>query len=346
MQMNRELVFVSRLSSYKIQYLLIRIGLVSAVAFAFMFFAGFLALEDGVSIPPFQYLKVIFVFNILSEVNVLLDNICERFIPIPSKIKLRVLLHIIVSLIIGFLALFYFEKNINNVEVLHQPVTWLMLAFGLVFVFSIIVVSVSLRFVSKWLATQREVEELRQLQMKNDYNALQDQLNPHFLFNNLSVLKSMIKFEPDLAVTFTQNFTDTYRYVLQNRDRTTVRLAEELEFMRSYTELHSQRMGEALVVTYAIDEALLNRHLPPLSMQLLVENAIKHNVASKDEPLKINVFTAGDSICVENNLQPKDTSYSTSKGLSNLVARYEFLTERKVEITKTDNAFRIELPLL
>ncbi len=344
--MNNDLIFISRLSSYKGRSVLLRIGMVSAVALAFMLFADYLATEEGVVIPVSQYIQVIIVFNILSEVNVLLDNVFERFIPIPSRIGLKVLLHIIVSLVVGFLALFYFETNINNVEVLHQPVTWLMLAFGLIFVFTLIVVSLSLRFVAKWIATQREVDELRELQMKNDYNALQDQLNPHFLFNNLSVLKSMIRYDTDAAVVFTQNFTDTYRYVLQSRDRTTVNLAEELEFIRSYAGLHAQRMGEALKVDYAIDPSLETSLLPPLSLQLLMENAIKHNIATKEEPLEIRIYTSGASISVENNLQPKDSGYSTSKGLKNLMARYEFLTGRKVTVTQTGKVFKVELPLL
>jgi hypothetical protein len=344
--MNSDLIFISRLSSYKGRSILFRIGVVSAVALAFMLFADFMATEEGVVIPINQYIKVIIVFNILSEVNVLLDNVFERYIPIPSRIKLKVLLHIVASLVVGFLALFYFEANVNNVEVLNQPVTWLMFAFGLIFVFSLIVVSLSLRFVAKWMSTQQEVEELRQLQMKNDYNALQDQLNPHFLFNNLSVLKSMIRYDTDAAVAFTQNFTDTYRYVLQSRDRTTVSLAEELEFIRSYASLHIQRVGEALKVNYAIDPSLESRLIPPLSLQLLVENAIKHNIASKEEPLEIRIYTAGKSICVENTFQPKESSYSSSKGLNNLTARYKYLTDQKVRIIQDDKIFKVELPLL
>lgn len=344
--MNNDLVFLSRLSSYKGRYILFRIGMVSTVALAFMLFADYLATSEGVAIPLNQYIQVIIVFNILSEINVMLDNVFERYMPIPSRIKLRVLLHIIVSLVIGFLALTYFEANLNNVEVLHQPVTWLMFAFGLVFVFSLIVVSLSLRFVAKWIATQREVDDLRQLQMKNDYNALQDQLNPHFLFNNLSVLQSMISYDQAAAVDFTQNFTDTYRYVLQNRDRTTVRLSEELEFIRSYTGLHAQRMGAALEIIYDIDPALETRLIPPLSLQLLVENAIKHNIASREEPLKIRIYTCQSTICVENNLQLKDSSYSTSKGLKNLMARYEFLTDKKVKVIQSGSVFKVELPLL
>jgi len=259
---------------------------------------------------------------------------------------MRILLHFLVSLLITFFALLYFERQIKYIEVIQEPIPWLMLAFGLIFIFIMVVISISLRIVSKWVASQREVEALRQLQMKNDYNALQDQLNPHFLFNNLSVLKSMIQYDPAAAVAFTQNFTDTYRYVLQNRDRTTVSLGEELEFIRSYLELHQERLGEGLKVEYRVDPVLKGRRIPPLSLQLLVENAIKHNVVSSDQPLVLKISTSDESSRVENNVQAKGSSYSSEKGLNNLMARYEFLTERKVMVTNAGGMFKVDLPLL
>lgn len=344
--MNKQLDFISSLSSYRTRSILFRIGSVSLVALAFMLIAANLITGYGVRIPPIQYLKVVILFNIVTELNVLLDNISERYFPIPTKIKTRVVLHILLSLLIGFLALLYFERQIRTVEVLQEPFTWLMFAFGLIFVFIMIVISLSLRIVSKWIASQQEVEALRQLQMKNDYNALQDQLNPHFLFNNLSVLKSMIQYDPAAAVTFTQDFTDTYRYVLQSHDRSTVSLEEELEFIHCYLDLHRVRLGEGLIVEFDIEQALSSRRIPPLSLQLLVENAIKHNVASAEQPLTLKIYTSGESIVVENNIQSRESSYSTSKGLNNLMARYEFLTEKKVKVTDSGKAFKVELPLL
>lgn len=343
---NSELQLVSELSSYKGKSILFRIGSVSTVALAFMVISAKMVSANEVVIPISHYVRVIIVFNFLTEVNVLLDNLFEKFFPIPAKIKLRILLHFIVSLLIGFLALFYFKNQINSLEVLQEPVTWLMFAFGLIFVFIMIVISVSIRITSKWILSQKEVEELRHLQMKNDYNALQDQLNPHFLFNSLSALKSMIRYDPDAAVSFTQNFTDSYRYVLQSRDKTTVMLAEELEFIDSYIAMHKERLGDALQVTKEIDPQHFELGIPPLSLQLLLENAIKHNIVSKDNPLLIRLFSRGNYFCVENNFQPKESSYSTSKGLKNLTARYRYLTEHEVLVIKEEKVFRVELPLL
>ena len=343
---NSELQLVSELSSYKGKSIVFRIGSVSIVALAFMLISANMVSTSGVVIPLSHYVRVMIVFNFLTETNVLLDNLYEKFFPIPAKIKLRILLHFLVSLLIGFFALVYFENQIKSIEVLQEPVTWLMFAFGLIFVFIMIVISISIRITSKWILAQKEVEELKHLQMKNDYNALQDQLNPHFLFNNLSVLKSMIKYNQEAAVSFTQNFTDCYRYVLQSRDKNTVMLAEELEFIKSYIALHKERLGEALQVDMDINPQQHELGIPPLSLQLLVENAIKHNVASKEDPLLIRLFSRGNYICVENNYQPKESSYSTSKGLKNLTARYRYLTESEVLIIKEGTVFRVELPLL
>lgn len=343
---DKHLQLISQLSSYRGRYILFRIAAVGIVALTFMKIAVSMIADSGAVIPAAHYIAVMVVFNVITELNVLIDNVFERFYPVPRKIGTRILLHFGLSLLVGFFALVYFEGRLHNLEVLQQPITWLMFAFGLIFVFISIVISISLRITTKWIAARQEVERLRQLQMINDYNALQDQLNPHFLFNNLSILKSMIPYDPGAAVNFTQHFTDTYRYVLQNRDRSTVPLPEELAFIHSYLELHKERLGEALKVTLRVDPALHDHGVPPLSLQLLIENAIKHNVVSKENPLHIHIFSSDGFLCVENNLQPRESSYSTSKGLNNLRARYEFLTEKQVRVRKTDKTFMVALPLL
>jgi LytS/YehU family sensor histidine kinase len=180
----------------------------------------------------------------------------------------------------------------------------------------------------------------------SDYNALQDQLNPHFLFNNLSILKSMIIYDQYSAVDFTQNFTDFYRYVLQSRGKTTVLLKDEIELLYSYIAIHKERLGENLQVKIDIGNDSIEKNIPPLSLQLLVENAIKHNIAGKENPLMIEVFTDTDSITVKNNLQPKESFYSTRNGLKNLVQRYKLIAEKEVEINQNEEFFTVKLPLL
>lgn len=342
---NKQLQFISQLSSYEIKKVIFRLITVSGVAVLFMFTADLLVAKN-VIIPISVYTKVVLIFILISESNVLLDHIAERYMPIPSKVVMRIFSHFFLSLIIGIIAVIIFQHQLKEIDLMNLPITWLMFAFGFIFVFIFIVVVISLRITAKWLSSQREVEELKQMQLINDYNALQDQLNPHFLFNNLSVLKSMIKYDQNAAIEFTQNFTDTYRYVLQNNEKTLVSLSQEMEFIHSYINLHKERHGDGLKVEYNIDETLMNKRIPPLSLQLLVENALKHNIANKEEPLYIKIYTQNDFIIIENNVQLKESTYSTYKGLKNLKDRYTMLSEKEVIIYKDDNIFKVELPLL
>ncbi|MGF7138649.1 sensor histidine kinase [Roseimarinus sediminis] len=343
---NKQLQFISQLSSYQPKSILFRLVTVSLVALLFMFIADTIVGGDTMTIPLAQYIKVVIIFNIISEINVLTDNLAERYFPIPSKVVLRALLHLLLSLLIGFLAIVYFQHQLKAVDVINQPITWLMFAFGFVFIFILIVIAISLRITARWISAQKEVEALRQVQLMNDYNALQDQLNPHFLFNNLSVLKSMIQYDTQAAVAFTQNFTDSYRYVLQCKDKTTVQLKDELEFIKAYISLHKERLGSGLQVEIDIDKELLNSAIPPLSLQLLVENAIKHNIVGKNKALNIRIFTQKRSLVIENNLQPKESTYSSHNGLKNLVSRYALISEQQVVIKQNDEQFSVEIPLL
>jgi len=206
--------------------------------------------------------------------------------------------------------------------------------------------SISLRIIEKWIRSLKEIDLLKQAKLKSDYHSLQDQLNPHFLFNNLSVLKSMIIYDQKAAVLFTQNFTDVYRYVLQSKDKTTVKLKDEVEFISAYIGIHKQRLGNNLEVTMQLLPESLEKELPPLALQLLVENAIKHNIASKKSPLHIIIQTLANQLIVKNNMNIKESTYSTQKGLTNLGLRYKMITSKGIEVRTSEQYFTVTLPLL
>jgi len=342
---NVELHFISRLSDYTWKSIFIRLISVSLTALLFLFLAINFAGED-VEVTLANYLMVVIFFNIISESNVFLDHLGERFLPIPEKIMLRVVLHFLLSLMIATAAVFYFSGIIKEELFFNNRVVQLMIFFGLVFIFILTLVSVTLRIIEKWMVSVNELEQVRSAKLRSDYNSLQDQLNPHFLFNNLSVLKSMILYNPESAAVFTQNFTDVYRYVLNNNLKTTVKLKEEIDFIDAYIAIHKERLGEALTVNISVDDDAIEKEIPPLSLQLLIENAIKHNIAIKEEPLTIEIKTTTDKLIVENNLNPKDTSYSTHTGLKNLISRYAILTDQTVNVVGGENSFCVELPLL
>lgn len=343
---NSELHFISRLSDYSLRSIVIRITMASAVGLLFLFFAINIAGGGEVKVTALEYFLVVLIFNIITEINVLIDRLAERFLPIPEKIKLRVVLHFTISLLLAMAAVFYFSMIVKETLFYSHPIVLLMMLFGLIFIFNLILVSVTLRIIEKWIFSARQLEELQSSKLKSDYNSLQAQLNPHFLFNNLSVLKSMITYNPEAAVHFTQNFTDVYRYVLQSREKTTIKLKDELEFIGAYADIHKERLGEAFQLNIDVEETALKKEIPPLALELLVENAIKHNVAVKNEPLVINIRSVEDWLRVSNNVNQKESVYSEQTGLRNLTKRYEMLTDIEVKIHPGKKKFEVEIPLL
>ncbi|PID69214.1 MAG: histidine kinase [Flavobacteriales bacterium] len=179
------------------------------------------------------------------------------------------------------------------------------------------------------------------------FDALKNQLDPHFLFNSLNVLTSLIDENPDSAQNFTASLSKVYRYVLEQKNKELVSVEEELEFAKTYIKLLQMRFEDSIVCNMPNIIKNNEAKVVPLSLQLLLENAVKHNVASPKSPLQISIIEIDNTLVVENNLQPKQViKKSSGVGLANIVQRYELLTDRKVHIEESKNEFRVILPLL
>lgn len=186
------------------------------------------------------------------------------------------------------------------------------------------------------------------LQRENDkanYNALQNQLNPHFLFNSLNTLIAEIEYDPKGAVDFTRNLSDVYRYVLQCQDKPLVTIREELDFARSYLFLHEVRMGDCIHWNATIDQSYMDSALPPLTLQLLVENVIKHNSITLARPIEINVSTSNGYLEVSNSINVKKNIQSSGIGLKNLSSRCRLIMGRDICIENRDNLFIVKIPI-
>jgi two-component system, LytTR family, sensor kinase len=193
-----------------------------------------------------------------------------------------------------------------------------------------------------------EAEELRRINVQAQMQLIKSQINPHFLFNNLNVLSGMvIKDNPD-ANKFIEEFSKVYRYVLNNQDKELVELQSELDFIHPYLFLLNKRFEQGLRVDINIPDHYKTWHVVPAALQMLIENAIKHNVVSKNKPLHIDIHANGDqTLVVKNNLQLRSmTEPSTRIGLQNIVKRYELISGRSVIIKRTDEIFEVTLPLL
>ena len=201
----------------------------------------------------------------------------------------------------------------------------------------------------RWRLSLLETEQLRRENIQSQLEGLKNQVNPHFLFNSLNTLAYLIPEDEQRAVRFVQQLSKVYRYILEIRDMDLISLAEELDFLESYRFLLRERFGENLQVEIRVDPALHSMQMIPLSLQMLFENAIKHNIISRDQPLFIEVTDNGrsDSLLVRNRIQLKDqVQASTKVGLDNIRRRYLFYTSAEVQITEDDTWFEVRLPLL
>jgi len=179
------------------------------------------------------------------------------------------------------------------------------------------------------------------------FDALKNQLDPHFLFNSLNVLTSLIEEDPDQAQKFTTSLSKVYRYVLEQKNKDLVTVDEELQFAKTYIRLLKMRFEDSIV--FDIPEKCSNPEakIVPLSLQLLLENAVKHNVVTSTRPLHIKVFEDRESLVIQNNLQEKQVvKKSSGVGLRNIQQRYSILSDKEVQIKKTSKDFTILLPML
>ncbi len=198
------------------------------------------------------------------------------------------------------------------------------------------------------LQLYKEKEQLKEMLDKAQYRALQNQLNPHFLFNSLNTLMAEIQYDPTNALHFTQHLSDVYRYVLQQSDRKMVSLREELAFLNSFIFLHRVRLGECLFIEKEIPDDTLDAKIPPLTLQLLAENVVKHNYIDEKNPMTIHLTAIdhGNTLAVSNKLQPKQETLASGKGLKNLSERYWLLCAQQINVKKTDTSFTVLIPLI
>ena len=196
---------------------------------------------------------------------------------------------------------------------------------------------------------QRKTEELEKQQLVNEISLLKTQVNPHFLFNSLSILSSLVRVDPDLSEQFIEQLSRSYRYILEQKDQSLVTLRTELGFIDSYAFLLKIRFENKFNLVVQLPDDILDRYkIAPLTLQLLVENAVKHNRMSVNEPLIVNItYEDNQMLVVKNRLQPRSTpTISTGMGLQNIINRYALLTDRPVWAGETEDQFVIRIPLL
>src|SRR5690349_16419609 len=199
-------------------------------------------------------------------------------------------------------------------------------AAAIFFTLTVVAIYESIYFMNELRKSVEEKEMLKRESLNAQLDALRTQVNPHFLFNNLNTLTAVIADDPDLAIEFVQQLAKVYRHVLEVKDEQIILLQEELDVLKAYAFLLQTRFGKHLNVTINVSEENLKKKIVPLSLQLLMENAIKHNIVSSDKPLSIHVFAQNEKLVVTNNLQKKNQVIeSTGIGLDNIRNRYKLI---------------------
>ncbi|MBL0135015.1 MAG: histidine kinase [Chitinophagaceae bacterium] len=246
-----------------------------------------------------------------------------------------------VVLSIGSLVLKYpMERNL-------EPLKLNVIYAGLINLFFHLLNAIFL-FFEEYRKKLREAEELKRSSAISQLQLIKSQINPHFLFNSLNVLSGMVVKDNPEANKYIEEFSKVYRYILNNSDKELVTIQSELEFIQPYIFLLQKRFPEGLQVSINVPDMYKNYYIIPVALQMLVENAIKHNIVSRVKPLHIEMYVNGNqTIVVKNNYQPRQTSEnSTLIGLQNISKRYELVSGKSVNVNSGTEHFEVVLPLL
>lgn len=287
------------------------------------------------------------------EINRLAEPLVRKVFPLEkNKIRYKIAfffagsvsattLTVIIVLVVGMI-LHPFSLKDNYIPLkLNITYCWLVnLLYHLV--------NAIIFYFREYKSSALEAEQLKNVTAQAELQLIKSQINPHFLFNNLNVLAALIMKDNKEANRFIEEFSKVYRYILSNHNKELVELKEELDFIKPYIFLLEKRFAEGLQIKVTIAENQYGKLIIPASLQMLIENAIKHNVVSRNKPLIIDVHTNGsNTIVVSNNLQQKQTvENSTGIGLQNIIKRYQLVSNRMVAIDANENNFTVTLPLI
>ena len=208
------------------------------------------------------------------------------------------------------------------------------------------------KFIDQAEVVQRQEQHIRAIEseiVRVKYQQLKAQVNPHFLFNTLNILISLINSNPHKATEFTKQLASIYRYLLSNDKQDVVLLSEELKFVQQYAKILNIRYGEGIKINIpqVTDATVLSMRIIPTSLQILIENACKHNIISTSNPLNINIFIDDNKVKIDNNIAPRPVpADSTGLGLKGLKEKYKIIVNKEIEIKQTNTTFCVAIPLI
>ena len=289
---------------------------------------------------------------VISMITSLVWNYVQRTIPwekgqIAKRIITELLATNVVAVasmvVLTYLDILIFGDDGKNPIKLYKENIQITVIMNLI----VVLVFESIGFFMRWKESLVENEKLAQANAESQFQSLKNQLNPHFLFNSLNTLSSLVHSDAEKAEIFIDEFAQVYRYVLDVSDQKYVTLEDEIEFAKSFIYLHQIRFGESLEYSMDIQLGDEDKLMAPLTLQILVENAIKHNTISQEQPLQIAIASNGRYISVTNNLTPRPEQVkSTQLGQKNIIQRYSFLIDEVPIFQIRAKEYVVQIPLI
>jgi len=325
------------------------------LGFSFLFFLDVffsLKYEYYLTLHPFsEYLLVVvltyFIFESLFIINRQLDKKYNWDQHPQQRFANQLIIDSAVAIGMVFWTKSIYRSYINDHSFIVAKDEIILMFYLFFIILGFVITELVYFLLHKWRFNLAELERFKKENAEYRFELLQSQLNPHFLFNSLNTLSALVYENQDNAGLFIRKLSDVYRYILDHRDSDLVDLKTELGFADSFILLMKLRFEDNLQVQIHIPEKSDAYKLAPLSLQMLLENAFKHNVISKKKPLQIVVYLEKDFLIVKNNKQPKlSQEKSHHMGLKNLNSRYEFLTDKKIIVEDTQEEFIVKLPLI
>lgn len=284
--------------------------------------------------------------------NLMIYRLLRHRLPWESALKRRFFLQLILSLVYSLVCIngtYLITKNIYTELPPNQNQLILLNIYGILFLIPVLSIQFGVLFLQKWKKAVIEQEKLQKVQVQSELIALKSHLSPHFMFNSLNILSSLIQPENDAALDFLDCFAEVYRYVLKNKDVELIALADELSFIEAYRFLLHSRFSNSLDIQVDVPPEFQGNFVPPLALQMLVENAIKHNELSDTKPLQVRIFaTDAPAIVIQNTLRIRTVAAHDKAGfgLENIRRRYWLIARKDISVETTDNIFSVTLPLV
>lgn len=309
---------------------------------------GYDSLSEGSSFFYFFIVSVVRTAIIWHGSMIIINYAVNRFSIFKEPVKL-------LSFQVGALLIFVLLVEIGEIWTIENLLHYSLsvsykkefIVYSLLITFTVNSIYASVAFFMQWKSNMEKARALEKATLEARYEVLRNQINPHFLFNSLNTLLMLVGDNPT-AARYVESVSEFMRYLLNSHGKDSVLLSDELKMAVDYTFIQQIRFGEKLRVNFSIPEVACQKLIPPLALQMLIENALKHNVISREQPLEINVYVdPSNYLVVENPIRPKlDTEESTGLGLINIRNRYLFLTGQEIVVTSENKIFKVMLPLI